>query len=196
MTSILSDSGLDLIFRQARTHRAWLDRPVPDVTLRAIYDLMRQGPTSANGAPARLLFLKTEAAKQRLAPALSSGNFEQTMTAPVTVIVAHDLNFHEKLGKLYPENPKAPSWFGKPEVAAEHAFRNGAMQGAYMIVAARALGLDCGPMSGFDREKVDAEFFPGGALKANFLCNLGFGDPSALRPRRPRLDFDEACSIL
>lgn len=196
MTSILSDSGMDLIFRHARTHVAWLDKPVPDVTLHALYDLMRNGPTSANGSPARLVFVKSADAKQRLAPALSKNNLEKTMSAPVTAIVAYDLKFFEKLPQLFPDKPSAATWFSKPEAAQTNAFRNSSLQGAYMIVAARALGLDCGPMSGFDNDKVDAEFFPGGTVKSNFLCNIGYGDPSVLGPRKPRLDFAEACEIL
>lgn len=196
MSSILNDAGMDLLFRQARTHNAWLDKPVPEVTLRAVYHLMRNGPTSANGSPARLKFLVTEEAKLRLKSCLSEGNLAKTMAAPVATIVAYDTKFYEKLPKLFPHEPDAPNWFSDPVNAETTAFRNSTLQGAYLIVAARALGLDCGPMSGFNNKALDAEFFSDGRLKSNFLCNIGFGDPDALFPRNPRLDFDEACEIL
>ncbi len=193
---MLSDAALDVLFRTARTHNAWLDKPVSDVLLHAIYDLFRMAPTSANCSPARLLFLKSGAARQRLSPALSAGNRAKTMAAPVTVIIAHDLDFAANLPKLFPHDQSASSWFKDPQKAAETAFRNGTLQGGYFILAARALGLDCGPMSGFDNAKVDAEFFADGRVKSNFLCNLGYGDGQAMMPRNPRLDFDEACQIL
>jgi 3-hydroxypropanoate dehydrogenase len=193
----LDDAALDLIFRNARTQNGFADTPVTDDQLRAIYDLMKWGPTSANCSPARLLFLRSRQAKERLRPALSEGNLEKTMRAPVTVIVAHDLEFYENQPRLFPQKPESIDWFkGKPEFAATTAFRNGTLQGAYFIVAARALGLDCGPMSGFDNAKVDAEFFPGGKIKSNFLCNLGIGDPSKVFPRNPRLAFEEVCRVL
>ncbi len=196
MTQLLNDAGMDLLFREARTHNAWTDKPVSEVTLRAMYDLMRNGPTSANGSPARLVFLTTDAAKARLKPALSEGNMAKTLAAPVTVIVAYDLKFHEKMPKLFPHEPDAKNWFSAPEVAQVTAFRNGTLQGAYLMLAARAVGLDCGPMSGFDNAVLDQEFFPGGQIKSNFLCNLGHGDPAGLFPRSPRLEFEEACEIL
>lgn len=196
MSQMLNDAGMDLIFRNARTHNAWTDRPVSEVTLRALYDLMRNGPTSANGSPARLLFLTSEEAKLRLKPALSEGNMAKTLAAPVTVIVAHDLKFYELMPKLFPHEPEAKNWFKAPEVAQVTAFRNGTLQGAYMMIAARAVGLDCGPMSGFDNAILDQEFFPDGQVKSNFLCNLGYGDPEGLFPRSPRLEFEEACEIL
>lgn len=211
MAALLNDEALDTIFRKARTHNVWLDRPVSDDLLHRLYDLMKWGPTSANCSPARILFLRTPEAKRRLAPALSEANLEKTMQAPVTAIIAYDLKFYEKLPQLFPHNPGAREWFtGSPEFAQTTAFRNGTLQGAYLIIAARALGLDCGPMSGFDNAKVDAEFFPepiaepeavaqsplSSVLKSNFLCNLGYGDESKLFPRGPRLTFDEACKLL
>src|ERR1700730_4028430 len=193
----LNDEALDVLFRKARTHRAWLDKPVNDDTLRQVYDLMKFGPTSANCSPARILFLRTPEAKQRLLPALSPGNVDKTMTAPVTAIIAYDLKFYEKMAKLSPQNPGMRDTFANLPDVAEHAFRNGTLQGGYFILAARAVGLDCGPMSGFNNAKVDEEFFSGGSqVKSNFLCNLGYGDPSKLLPRAPRLDFDEACQLL
>jgi len=193
---ILSDKGLDLIFREARTHRAWRDETVSDVLLQAVYDLAKMGPTSGNCCPMRVVFLRSAAAKARLKPALDKGNVKQTMAAPVTAIVAHDLQFYEELPRLAPHTD-ARSWFvGKPTLIAETAFRNGSLQGAYLMIAARALGLDCGPMSGFDRVAVDKEFFPEGLRESNFLCNLGYGDPAKLHPRAPRLAFDDACRIL
>ena len=193
MGKILSDEGLDLIFRAARTHRAWRDEEVSDVLLEAVYDLAKMGPTSGNCSPMRLVFVRSAEAKERLRPALDAGNLEKTMRAPVTVIVGHDMEFYEKLPRLSP-HVDARSWFvGNDPLIAETAFRNGSLSGAYFMLAARALGLDCGPMSGFDREKVDAAFFPDGLVRSNFLCNLGYGDPDALHPRAPRLEFAEAC---
>ena len=191
----LSDAALDQIFRTARTHRAWRAERVSDATLHALYELMKWGPTTTNSCPARIVFVKSAAAKERLKPALDAGNVKQTMTAPATAIVAYDLEFYEKLPLLAPHTD-ARSWFvGQPELIRATALRNGSLQGAYLIIAARAVGLDCGPMSGFDNAKVDAEFFPDGKMKSNFLCNLGYGDPAKLRPRAPRLAFDEACAI-
>lgn len=196
MKDRLSDDALDQIFRQARTHVAWQDRPVDDALLRAVYDLAKMAPTSANSSPMRIVFVKTRHAKERLRPALSPNNIEKTMSAPVTAIIAHDLHFYEELPRLYPHTD-ARSWFTYSEQVAErNAFRNGTLQGAYFMLAARALGLDCGPMSGFDNEIVDREFFPDGRWRSNFLMNLGYGDPSRLRNRNPRLDFDDACKIL
>ncbi len=197
MSHILSDRDLDLIFRNARTHSAWLDKPVSDVTLQAMYDLMRMGPTSANCSPARWLFLRTDESKEKLKPHLIAGNVDKTMAAPVTVIVGYDIRFHERLDQLFPHDLTARSWFeGNDALIEATAFRNSALQGAYMIIAARALGLDCGPMSGFDNAGVDAAFFPRGDVKSNFICNLGYGDPAALPPRNPRLDFGDACQVL
>ena len=193
MSKILSDEGLDLIFRAARTHRAWHDREVSDILLEAVYDLAKMGPTSANCSPMRLVFVRTAEGKERLRPALAEGNLEKTMSAPVTVIIGHDIEFYEKLPRLSP-HVDARSWFvGNDPLIAETAFRNGSLSGAYFMIAARALGLDCGPMSGFDREKLDAAFFPEGRIRSNFLCNLGYGDPSVLNARAPRLEFAEAC---
>jgi 3-hydroxypropanoate dehydrogenase len=193
---MLSDAALNQIFRTARTHNLWTAEPVSDATLHAVYELMRWGPTSANCCPARILFLRSAAGKQRLAPALSQGNLAKTMAAPVTAVVAYDLDFADKVPRLFPHKPEAKLWFADATVASVTAMRNGSLQGAYFIIAARALGLDTGPMSGFDNAKVDAEFFPGGRIKSNFLCNLGYGDPAGVFARSPRLDFDEACTIL
>ncbi len=194
---VLPDDGLDLIFREARTHNGWLDKPVSPALVQAVYDLAKWGPTSANCSPARFVFLTTQEAKERLKPFLLGSNVEKTMAAPVVTIIAHDLKFYERIPELFPHNPDAKSWFDSDEEKAhETAFRNGSLQGAYLIVAARALGLDCGPMSGFDNDGVDREFFPDGQFKSNFLCNLGYGDDSALYPRGPRLSFDDACRVL
>ena len=193
---MLDDKTLDLLFRNARTHNGWIDKPVSDATLRAVYDLLKMAPTSANCSPARLLFVRSDEAKARLKPCLNPGNVDKTMAAPATAIIAYDLEFYENLPKLFPQTD-AKSWFaGKDAFIEATAFRNSSLQGAYMILAARALGLDCGPMSGFDNRKLDAEFFPEGKLRSNFLCNLGYGDASKLFPRNPRLAFDEACKIL
>ena len=194
MSKPLPDASLDQIFRTARTHNE-LGGEVSDDTLRQLYDLAKWGPTSANMTPARLVFVKSAEAKAKLEPALDEGNRAKTMAAPVTVIVAHDEDFHEKLPYLFPHTD-AKSWFEGPrEGRREAAFRNGSLQGAYVILAARALGLDTGPMSGFDNAKVDAAFFAGTAIKSNFLINLGHGDTAKLFPRSPRLSFDEAARI-
>lgn len=196
MGTILSDSALDTLFRAARTHRAWADREVSDVLLQAVYDLAKMAPTSANCQPMRVLFVTSPEAKERLRPALDKGNVAQTMAAPATAIVAHDMAFYEHMPYLAPHTD-ARSWFaGKDELIRATDFRNGSLQGAYLIVAARALGLDCGPMSGFDNAAVDREFFPDGTVESNFLCNLGYGDAAKLHPRAPRFAFDEACRIL
>lgn len=196
MSNILSDAGMDLIFREGRTHSAWRDQAVSDVLLEAVYDLAKMGPTSANCSPMRAVYVRSPEAKARLKPALSEGNVEKTMAAPATAIIAYDLEFHEQLPKLFP-HADARSWFtGKADHIRETAFRNGSLQGAYFILAARSLGLDCGPMSGFDNALVDQAFFPDGKVKSNFLCNLGYGDPDKLHPRSPRLAFDEACQVL
>jgi len=192
----LDGPALDTLFRQARTHYGWTGVAVTDDELRRVFDLARMGPTSANSSPARFLFLRTTEAKQRLRPALSAGNVDKTMSAPVVCIVAHDPAFYEELPKLFP-HADARSWFaGNEALAAATAFRNGSLQGAYLIMAARAAGLDAGPMSGFDNAKVDAEFFTATGWKSNFLVNLGHGDPDKLPPRSPRFEFDEACRLL
>jgi len=195
--AILSSEHLGTLFHQARTHNAWHPQPVSDDLLRQIYDLMKWGPTSANSLPARFVFLRTKEAKERLRPALSPLNVDKTMQAPVTVILAYDLKFYEHLPRLFPMKPDMKNMFSSSAQLAEiTAFRNGSLQGGYFILAARALGLDCGPMSGFDNAKVDAEFFPSTSVKSNFLCNLGFGDHSKLFPRSPRLEFEEVCELL
>ncbi|MGE8214343.1 MAG: malonic semialdehyde reductase [Stenotrophomonas sp.] len=196
MSDIFNDAALDQLFRTARTQNAFQDRPVEDSQLRALYDLLKWAPTSANASPARFVFVKSADAKQKLAPALSEGNLAKTMAAPVTAIIGFDQDFHEKLPYLFP-HADAKSWFDGPrEGRHEAAFRNGTLQGAYLILAARALGLDAGPMSGFDAAKVDEAFFAGTAIKTNFLVNLGYGDPSGVFPRLPRLSFDEAARIV
>jgi len=192
----LDDRSLDLIFRSARTHSAWLDQPVGDDLLRELYDLMKWAPTSANSSPARIVFVKSEPAKQRLLSAVIPGNIDKTRTAPVTAIIAQDHEFYEKLPHLFP-HADARSWFvGNQPLIDTTAFRNATLQGAYLILAARALGLDAGPMSGFDNAKVDKEFFSGTHIRSNFLINIGYGDASELFPRSPRLPFEEAAQIL
>lgn len=196
MSAVIDQAALEQIFLSARTHSVWLDKPVPDELLVRVVDLMKLGPTSANCSPARMVFVKSPEAKARLKPFLSAGNLDKTLKAPVTAILGYDLEFYEKLPRLFPHTD-ARSWFtGKPEHIVETAFRNGSLQGAYFIIAARSLGLDCGPMSGFDQAGVTAEFFAGTPIKANFLCNLGYGDASALKPRLPRLAFEELAQIL
>jgi len=185
----------DLLFDHARTHIAWTPKPVPDETLRELYDLMKMAPTSANCSPARIVFVRTPEGKARLRPALAPGNVDKTMAAPVTAIIAHDLDFPERLPQLFP-HADARSWFaGNDELIRTTAFRNGSMQGAYLILAARAVGLDCGPMSGFDATTLDEAFFAATRWRSNFLCNLGYGDPAALFPRSPRLSFEDACRL-
>lgn len=196
MTDRLPDASFAQLFHEARTHNAWHDKDVPDALLHELVSLVLLGPTSANCSPARFVFVKSPEAKARLKPFLSEGNREKTMQAPVCTIVGRDLDFYEHLPSLFPHTD-AKSWFaGKPEKIAETAFRNGTLQGAYLIMAARALGLDCGPMSGFDPAGVDETFFAGTNVKSNFLCNLGYGDSAALRPRSPRFDFDQVARIL
>jgi len=192
----LDDRSLDTIFRKARTHIEWLDKPVSDELLQQVYDLMKWAPTSANSSPARIVFVRSAAAKERLLQAVSPGNLDKTRAAPVTAIIAYDTEFHEKLPKLFP-HADARSWFaGNQALIDTTAFRNGTLQGAYLILAARALGLDAGPMSGFDNAKVDQAFFPDGKIKSNFLVNLGYGDGKKLFPRSLRLSFAEAAQIL
>lgn len=196
MSHALDEAALSQLFLSARTHNAWLPEPVPDALLVRLVDLLKLAPTSANCSPVRLLFVKSPDAKARLEPFLSQGNRDKTMKAPVTAIIGYDLKFYEELPRLFPHTD-AKSWFtGNPEHIRETAFRNGSLQGAYLILAARALGLDCGPMSGFDREGVTRAFFAGTDIEANFLCNLGYGDASVLKPRNPRLAFDELAKII
>ena len=192
----IAKEAQEQLFLNARTHNGWTDQKVDDETLRKVYDLMKWGPTSANCSPARLVFVITPEAKAKLLPCMAPGNVDKTKAAPVTAIIAQDLEFYEKLPKLFP-HADARSWFkGNTPLVESTAFRNSSLQGAYFMIAARAFGLDCGPMSGFEPAKVDAAFFEGTTLRSNFMCNLGFGDPSKLFPRSPRLDFEEACSIL
>lgn len=195
MSHMLDQSALDQLFRSARTHSYFTDQPVDDTTLQALYDLLKFGPTSANSSPARFVFVKSPEAKALLKPALSEGNLAKTMAAPVTVIVAYDLAFYEQLPVLFP-HADARSWFaGNDALVQATAFRNSSLQAAYLILAARSLGLDCGPMSGFDNAKVDDAFFPGTTVRSNMLVNLGYGDASKLHPRNPRLAFEQACRI-
>jgi 3-hydroxypropanoate dehydrogenase len=208
---MVDEQCLDVMFRNARTYGAWLEKPVPDELLRQLYDTLKWAPTSANTNPARFIFLRTPRAKERLRPALAPGNVDKTMSAPVTVIVAYDLKFYEKLPKLFPHAPAMRDNFAtNPQLVEVTARRNSTLQGAYLILAARGLGLDCGPMSGFDNARVDheffdagrecegcdQEFFPEGHVRSNFLINLGYGDASKLHPRAARLDFAEACTLL
>lgn len=196
MSAPLSDDALDTLFREARSFSYWNGRPVADDLLKQLYELMKWGPTAANACPARVVLVKSEEAKARLKPCLSEGNVAKSMSAPVVAIIGMDLEFYEKLPRLFPHTD-ARSWYvGKPEAIHNTAFRNSSLQGAYLMMAARSLGLDCGPMSGFDAEKMNAEFFPDGKVKANFICALGYGNRDKLHARGPRLEFDEACSIL
>ena len=193
---ILSDRDLDTIFRSARTYNSWADTRVTRVQMQAIYDLARLGPTSANCSPARFVWCESDAAKAKLADCVSDGNRPKVLAAPVTVIVGMDLAFYEKLPQLFPHDQTARSWFeGKPDLIRETALRNSTLQGAYLIMAARAIGLDTGPMSGFDKAKVDAAFFAGTTVEANFICSIGHGTTDRLFPRSPRLSFEEACEI-
>ena len=193
---MLDDSALDLLFRNARTHNAWQDKPVDDAQLHLLYELMKWGPTSANCSPARLVFVKSAGQKEKLVACMSPGNQDKTRAAPVTVIIGMDLEFYEKLGFLFP-HADARSWFAdKPAHIEATALRNASLQGGYLILAARALGLDCGPMTGFDAERINQEFFAGTPVKVNFVCSLGYGMPEKLHPRGPRLPFDEACRIV
>ena len=197
MRETLDGKALDVILTQARTQNGWLPTPVTDDQLRAIYDIMRYGPTSANSGPARILFVRTPEAKARLLPALSPGNVDKTKAAPVTAIIGYDPRFYELLPKLFPHRPEMKNPYEASKQLAETvAFRNGTLQGAYFMIAARAIGLDVGGMSGFDNAKVDAEFFPDGRVKSNFLCNVGHGDPTKVLQRLPRLEFEEACTLL
>ena len=196
MAHAVNDDALETIFRSARSQNTWLDTPVSPALLMAAYDLMRWGPTSANVSPARFVFLVSQQSKDRLRPYLSAGNVQKVMTSGTTAIIGYDLNFAEHLPRLFAHQPDAKNWFADPGVAEVTAFRNGTLQAAYFIIAARSVGLDCGPMSGFDNAGVDREFFGGTRVKSNFLCSVGYGDPSGVFPRNPRLSFDEACKIL
>lgn len=196
---MLDDRSLDLIFRNARTQNGWQDKPVSDDQLRALWELMKWGPTSANTSPARLQFLRTQEAKERLRPYLNPGNVDKTLAAPVVAIIGYDTKFYELLPKLFPHNQEAKNWFAgdeKKAFAEATAFRNSSLQGGYFIIAARALGLDTGPMSGFNADGVDKTFWAGASVKTNFICNLGYGDSSKIFARSPRLSFDEACKLL
>ncbi len=192
----LSDAALDQIFREARTRNAWSSKPVSEAQIRELYDLFKFGPTAVNSTPARVVWIKSDAAKKRLEPLLSEGNRAKTMKAPVTAIIGYDTEFHETLPKLFPNAPGAKDWFGDAAMREKSAFVNGTLQGAYLIVAARALGLGAGPMAGFDNTGVDKEFFAGTTIKSNFIVALGYGTEENLYPRNPRLDFEEANSIL
>jgi len=199
MAHPVNDHALDVIFRDARSQNGFVDKDVPEILVRAVYDLTKMGPTSANCSPARFIFVHTPAGKQRLLPLMSEGNRAKTEAAPWTVIIAHDLAFQEKIPKLFPHAPGAKDWFNNNR--DETAFRNGTLQGAYLMIAARAIGLDCGPMSGFDMAGVNREFFETGEgemkhWRANFICNIGYGDKTKIFDRSPRLEFDEACRIL
>jgi len=192
----LDDAALDTVFRKARSFNRWSPVPVPESTLRELYELLKMGPTSANCSPARFVFVVREESKAKLLACVSAGNHAKVQQAPVTVIIGMDEKFHDKLGFLFPHAPTARTWFSDPAVAHATAFRNSSLQGAYLIAAARSLGLDCGPMSGFDNARLDAEFFAGIGVKSNFICALGHGSQEHLHERLPRLSFEEACSIV
>ncbi len=197
MSKIINDEDLDTLFRQARTHNAWTGEGVSEVMMRAVYDLMKWGATSANASPARFTFVVSPQAKAKLKPFLMDINQDKMMQAPVCVIIGHDMKFFEQMPRLFPARPEFGKMFeSNPALAEATAFRNGSLQGAYLMLAARALGLDCGPMSGFDNAGVDGAFFAGTSIKSNFLCLIGHGDPKGLYPRQPRLDFEEACKII
>jgi len=197
MNQPLSSEALQQLFLDARSFSYWQDSPVSDKQLNQLYNLMRMGPTAANSCPARLVFVKSKEGKERLKPCLDEGNVRKSMSAPVVAIIGIDLEFYEKLPRLFPHNPEARSWYaGKPEKTLDVATLNGALEGGYLLLAARSIGLDCGPMSGFNKEKLDKEFFPDGKVKSLFICALGYGDRGRLHPRNPRLDFEEACTIV
>ncbi len=196
MAGKINDQARNILFHEARTQNAWQDSAVSIEDLRAIWDLVKMAPTSANCSPARIVFVTTPEAKERLKPALMEGNVAKTIAAPVTAIIGFDLDFYEHLPKLFPHTD-ARAWFvGNEPLIEETAFRNGTLQGAYFIMAARSLGFDCGPMSGFDNNQVDQEFFAGTNVKSNFLCSIGLGDPAGLFPRSPRFDFDDVCQVV
>ena len=192
----LDSAALDLLFGNARTHNVWQDRTVSEIMLRRLFDLMKMAPTSMNISPARIIFVKTEEGKEKLKPALVSGNVEKTMTAPVCAIIGHDLDCWKQLPKLFPFKDMSSLFSNNPDFVFSTAFRNCSMQGAYLIMAARALGLDCGPMSGFDNDLVDKEFFSGTAVKSNFLCNIGYGRKEKLSDRAPRFNFEDVCEVI
>lgn len=195
MNQPLDNKALAQLFTEARSYNRWQEKAISAEQLQQLYALMKWGPTTANSCPARIVFVQSEAAKQRLKPCLAEGNVEKSMSAPVVAIIGMDMEFYEQLPKLFPHTD-ARSWFaGKPEKIQENALRNSSLQAAYLMLAARSLGLDCGPMSGFDYPKLEAAFFPGGTVKANFICALGYGSQEKLHPRGPRLEFDEACRI-
>ena len=196
MKSALDSRALDQLFREARSYNRWSSRLVPEETLRALYGLLRMGPTSANCSPARFVFVQSEAARSRLLECVDSGNVIKVRQAPVTVIIGMDEKFYDRLPELFPHNPGARGWFVEPRKAHITAFRNSSLQGAYLMLAARSLGLDCGPMSGFDHDKIDAAFFAGTSVKSNFLCALGEGTDEKLYPRGPRLKFEDACEVI
>jgi 3-hydroxypropanoate dehydrogenase len=195
MSTPVSMSSIQQLFTEARTHHAWQDKEIADGLLREIYDLAKWGPTSANSSPMRIVFVKSKSSKEKLLPALAGSNGEQVRAAPVTAIIAHDQKFFDQLPRLFPAYDMRPMFVANPASAEQTAFRNSSLQGAYFILAVRALGLDAGPMSGFDNAKVDQAFFENSSWKSNFLCNIGYGDAAKLRPRGPRLDFDEACIV-
>lgn len=196
-TRILDDHALDVLFREARTYNGWLDKDVSGVMLQALYDLLKWAPTEANSNPMRVKFVKSQAAKELLKPCLSAGNVDKTMAAPVTAIMAMDLHFYKHMPRLFPHNPRAKDWFeGKPDFIKKVATRSANLQGAYLILAARALGLDCGPMSGFKAQAVKDAFFPEDDVEITFICNIGYGDKASLFPRSPRFNFDDVCEIL
>ncbi|MEQ8735448.1 MAG: malonic semialdehyde reductase [Rhodospirillaceae bacterium] len=192
----IDQAGLNLLFMEARTQNSWHQKPVPEDLMRRVFDLMKMAPTSANCSPGRFVFVASSEGKDKLKPALSEGNLAKTMSAPLTVIIAYDMEFYEHLPKLFPHTD-ARAWFtGNDDLIHETAFRNGSLQGAYLMMAARALGLDCGPMSGFDADIVNSTFFPDGRFKVNFICNVGYGDDKEVYPRGPRFEFDEVCAIV
>ena len=196
MNKELSDASLDLLFREARSQNGWLDQPVSDEQLESLYSLMKWGPTSANSCPARIIFVKSDEAKLRLKPSLQEGNIEKSMTAPVVAIIGLDMEFYEEFGTLFPHTD-AKSWYvGKPEKIQESAFRDSSLQAAYLMLAARSIGLDCGPMSGFDNAVLDAEFFPDGKVKSNFICGIGYGDEAKVYPRLARLTYERVCQVV
>lgn len=199
LTTLISDEALNVLFRDARTHNGWTERPVSDEQLHRLYELMKWGPTSMNCSPVRIIFLRSEAARLRIEPHLSPGNVEKTMSAPIIAIIGTDNKFYEYLPRLFPHSPALKNFFSKASNSSHAeltAFRNCTLQGGYFLMAARAIGLDCGPMSGFDAQALDREFWAGSNIHTNFICNLGYGDRSKLFPRLPRLEFDEVCSVL
>ena len=193
---MLNDTNLDLLWRNSRSHNGWIDKPVSLEQIKKLYDLLKMGATAVNSCPARFIFITSEAGKQRLKPTLADANIDKSMSAPVVAIIAYDTEFYDKLGKLFPHEPDAKSWYKGSEKGQQTALMNATLQGAYLMLAARSLGLDYGPIGGFDKEKLDAEFFADGKYKSIFVCNLGYGDDSKIFERLPRLDFDEVCNII